>query len=281
MLGQDLVAHLATRHEVIPTRRHDVDITDSASVTRALDQARPESVIHAAAFTAVDECEARADLAFRVNADGTRNVALACKRLRIPMLYVSTDYVFDGEKAEPYVEDDEPNPLNVYGRSKLRGETNVMEVAGRFSIVRVSWLFGPLGRNFVRSIVEQGRSGRPLRVVSDQIGAPTYTADLASKLEEIVTRANSGIYHVTNQGYCSWFEFAQEILQQAGLERVPLSPIPTSALERPARRPKNSRLANVRLQGSGLGLLPPWRDALRRYFMRRAVSTLADGSQRL
>ena len=279
MLGQDLVAHLATRHEVIPTRRHDVDITDSASVTRALDQARPESVIHAAAFTAVDECEARAELAFRVNADGTRNLALACKRLRIPMLYISTDYVFDGKKPEPYVEDDEPNPLNVYGRSKLQGEINVMEVAERFSIVRVCWLFGPLGRNFVRSILEQGRSGRPLRVVSDQIGAPTYTVDLASKLEEMVIGASSGIYHVTNQGYCSWFEFAKEILRQADLERVPLSPIPASALERPARRPKNSRLANVRLQESGLGLLPSWQDVLRRYFMRQAVSAIADGSQ--
>jgi dTDP-4-dehydrorhamnose reductase len=269
MLGQDLVAHLATRHEVIPARRRDMDITDSASVLRAVEEVHPESVIHAAAFTAVDDCETRPDHAFRVNADGTRHLALACRHLRVPMLYISTDYVFDGEKPEPYVEDDEPHPLNVYGRSKLQGERNVMEMAGRFWIVRVSWLFGPLGKNFVRSIVEQGRSGRPLRVVSDQVGAPTYTADLALKLEEIVTKADSGIYHVTNQGYCSWFEFAQEILRQAGLEQVPLSPIPTSALDRPARRPKNSRLANVRLRELGLEFLPPWQDAVRRYISRQ------------
>jgi dTDP-4-dehydrorhamnose reductase len=191
------------------------------------------------------------------------------------MLYISTDYVFDGEKPEPYVETDTPNPLNVYGCSKLQGEQSVMDIAERFWIVRVSWLFGPLGKNFVRTILAQGRSGRALRVVNDQFGAPTYTGDLASKLEEIVTRADPGVYHVTNQGYCSWFEFAREILRQAGLTHITLTAIPSSALDRPARRPQNSRLANARLLASGLGLMPAWQDALRAYLARdAAVSTL-------
>jgi dTDP-4-dehydrorhamnose reductase len=270
MLGQDLGVHLRLRHSVVPLSRAEADITDSNQVTRAFEGARPDAVIHTAAFTAVDDCESHSELAFRVNAEGTRNVALACSQLRIPLLYLSTDYVFDGEKPEPYLETDQPNPLSVYGSSKLQGERNVLEVAERFWIVRISWLFGPLGKNFVKAILKQAEGGRPLRVVDDQVGGPTYTMDLAAKLEEIVTRAAYGIYHVTNQGYCSWFEFAQEILRQAGLDQVPVSPIATSALDRPARRPKNSRLATIRRGLSGTGALPSWQDALRRYLSHEA-----------
>jgi dTDP-4-dehydrorhamnose reductase len=268
MLGRDLTAQFSARHEVTPLPRSEVDITDPARVMRAIDEGRPDVVIHAAAFTGVDQCEIEPTVAFRVNADGTRHVALACKRLRIPMLYISTDYVFDGEKPDPYVESDAPNPINVYGKSKLEGERIVAELVERFWVVRASWLFGPLGRNFVKAVQSQAEAGRPLRVVSDQIGAPTYTTDLADKLEEVVTCAGPGVYHITNQGWCSWFAFAQEILVQAGLAKVPIAAIPTSALDRPARRPKNSRLANVRLEASSLGLLPPWQDALHRYFLR-------------
>jgi len=271
MLGQDLIAQLSVRHQVVPLPIDEVDITDSTAVMRALGQHRPDSVIHAAAFTAVDECERQAELAFRVNAEGTRHVALACGQFRIPLLYISTDYVFDGEKAGPYLEGDAPNPLSVYGKSKLEGERSVAELVAQHWIVRTSWLFGPLGRNFVSAILDQARSGRPLRVVSDQIGAPTYTVDLAEKLEEVVTRADPGVYHITNQGWCSWFEFAQEILAQKGLAKVPIAAIPTSALDRPARRPKNSRLANLQLETSGLGLLPPWQDAVHRYFLREGT----------
>jgi dTDP-4-dehydrorhamnose reductase len=269
MLGQDLVAHLGIRHQVIPLKRSEVDITDSARLLRAFQEHHPDVAIHAAAFTAVDECESHPEVAFQVNAEGTHNVALACQRLRTPLLYISTDYVFDGEKPEPYVENDPPNPLNVYGRSKLQGERSVLELLSRFWIVRISWLFGPLGKNFVRAILSQARNGSPLRVVNDQVGAPTYTSDVAAKLEEIVTRGVPGIYHATNQGTCSWFDFAREVLRQAGLQHVPISPVPTSVLDRPARRPKNSCLANVRLQESGLGFLPPWQDAVRRYFLRQ------------
>jgi dTDP-4-dehydrorhamnose reductase len=268
MLGRDLVSCLEPRHCILPMTRKEADITDPRLVDRACDEAEPDIVIHCAAFTAVDDCELQPELAFKVNAKGTQNVARACRRRGIPILYLSTDYVFDGEKPEPYVETDGPNPLNVYGQTKLSGEESVKDLVARFWIVRVSWLFGPWGRNFVRAILDQAHTGRPLRVVADQIGAPTYTMDLAEKIEAIFTRGEAGIYHVTNQGCCSWFEFANEILHQAGLDHITVSPIPSTALDRRARRPRNSRLANTRLEASGLGLLPTWKHAVSSYLSR-------------
>jgi dTDP-4-dehydrorhamnose reductase len=270
MLGRDLVAHLGARHQVVPADLPEVDITDLSLVQRTFHGAKLDAVIHTAAFTAVDDCERRPDLAFQVNAEGTRNVAVACLEASLPMLYLSTDYVFDGQKPTPYAEDDLPNPLNVYGRSKLQGERHVKELLQAAWIVRTSWLFGPLGKNFVRAILERAQQGESLRVVDDQVGAPTYTVDLAEKLEQIVMKGNPGIYHATNRGYCSWFEFAQEILRQAGLSHVPLSAISSSALDRLAPRPRNSRLAPTRLENEGLGLLPPWQDALTRYLLRES-----------
>ncbi|MGB7589648.1 MAG: dTDP-4-dehydrorhamnose reductase [Terriglobia bacterium] len=268
MLGRDLTAHLGARHQVVPADLPEVDITDLDLVQRTFDSTQPEVVIHTAAFTSVDDCEHQPDLAFQVNAEGTRNVAVACRQASLPMLYVSTDYVFDGQKPTPYGEDDRPNPLNVYGQSKLQGERHVTELLEAAWIVRTSWLFGPLGKNFVRTILQRAQQGESLRVVDDQVGAPTYTMDLAEKLEQIVVRGSPGIYHVTNRGYCSWFEFAQEILRQAALSRVRVFAIPTSASDRPAPRPRNSRLAHTRLESEGLGLLPAWQDALSRYLLR-------------
>jgi dTDP-4-dehydrorhamnose reductase len=268
MLGRDLTAHLGARHQVVHADLPQVDITNLDLLQRTFASAKPDVIVHTAAITAVDDCEHRPDLAFQVNALGTRNVAVACLEASLPMLYVSTDYVFDGQKPTPYGEDDTPNPLNVYGRSKLQGERYVTELLPSAWIVRTSWLFGPWGKNFVRTILQRAQQGESLRVVDDQVGAPTYTVDLAEKLEQIVMSGKSGIYHVTNLGYCSWFEFAQEILRQAGLSRVPLFAIPTSASGRPALRPRNSRLAHTRLESEGLGLLPPWQDALTRYFLR-------------
>ncbi len=269
MLGRDLTAQLESSHQVFPLTRADADISDGRQVAEAIDQHHPDIVIHAAAFTAVDECERQPEVAFRVNSEGTRNVALACRRVSVPMLYISTDYVFDGQKASPYLEGDEPNPLNVYGWSKLKGEKHLRESLERFWIVRTSWLYGPFGKNFVDTILAKARQGESLRVVNDQVGTPTYTLDLCVKLETIIVGGSPGIYHATNQGFCSWFEFAQEILRQAGLCHVSLSPIPTSASDRPARRPGNSCLANSELEQQGLGVLPPWQDALRRYLLRR------------
>ena len=273
MLGRDLSAHLRARHEVLAADLPEVDITDLGLVQRVFKSAKLDAVIHTAAFTAVDDCEHLPDLAFQVNAEGTRNLALACRDASLPMLYLSTDYVFDGRKPTPYTEDDLPNPLNVYGRSKLEGERHVSEILTAAWIVRTSWLFGPWGKNFVRTILQRAREGNSLRVVDDQFGAPTYTLDLAEKLEEIVMTGNPGVYHVTNRGYCSWFEFAREILRQAGLNHVPLLAIPTSASDRRALRPRNSRLAHSRLESEGLGLLPPWQDALARYLLREGRQT--------
>jgi len=278
MLGQDLVAELQSRHEVIPLKRGDADITDAPRITGAIERSRPDVVVHCAAFTAVDDCESQASLAFQVNCEGTRNVAAACRNAGAGMVYLSTDYVFDGKKPSPYIETDEPNPINVYGRSKLEGERRVNDVMGntqRAWIVRVSWLFGPLGKNFVRTILERARRGEPLRVVDDQVGAPTYTADAAAKIRLIVEKGAPGTYHVTNQGYCSWFGFAREILRQAAelvkMEPVPLTPMTSQELRRPARRPRNSRLENARLRSEELGFLPSWEDAVSRY-LRRAIA---------
>ena len=268
MLGRDLSALLCTRHEVLGADLPEVDITNLRIVREAMQGGGLDAVIHTAAFTAVDECERRPEVAFQVNAEGTRNVAIACREFSVPLCYISTDYVFDGRKPTPYVENDVPNPLNVYGASKLQGEKYVSELLPAAWIVRTSWLFGPLGKNFVRTILERARQGNPLRVVDDQFGAPTYTVDLAGKLEGIVMKGKPGIYHATNHGYCSWFEFTGEILRQAGLDHVPLAAIPTSDSDRPALRPRNSRLAHTRLENEGLGLLPPWQDALKRYLGR-------------
>jgi dTDP-4-dehydrorhamnose reductase len=270
MLGRDLTARLQTTHQLIGVDLPEVDITEQAAIENVIATGRPDAVIHTAAFTAVDECELKPALALRVNAEGTRHLALACRQARIPLLYVSTDYVFDGHKADAYVEGDSPNPINVYGRSKLAGERAVGDLLERFWIVRTSWLYGPHGKNFVKTILHLAQRGESLRVVNDQVGSPTYTVDLAAALEQILEKAGPGIYHVTNQGYCSWFEFAREVLRQAGLEQVELLPIPTSASDRPAARPRNSRLAGTRLAGEGLDLLPPWQDALCRYLAREA-----------
>ncbi|MGD0124558.1 MAG: dTDP-4-dehydrorhamnose reductase [Terriglobia bacterium] len=276
MLGRDLSALLGAHHEVIGVDLPEVDITNLRLVEGAIQGAGIDAVIHTAAFTAVDDCERRPEVAFQVNAEGTRNVAIACRDFSVRLLYISTDYVFDGRNPTPYAENDAPDPLNVYGASKLQGEKYAAELLSAAWIVRTSWLFGPLGKNFVRTILERARQGNSLRVVDDQFGAPTYTVDLAEKLEQIVTEGKPGIYHATNQGYCSWFEFAGEILRQAGLSHVPLAAIPTSSSDRPALRPRNSRLAHTRLESEGLGLLPPWQDALRRYLVRESQARPED-----
>ena len=267
MLGRDLVVHLETTHQIMGADLPEVDITDQTSIENVIETQRPDVVIHAAACTAVDECEQQPAVAFRVNAEGTRNVASVCRQARISLLYVSTDYVFDGEKTDAYVESDSPNPINIYGRSKLEGERYVSDLIDRFWIIRTSWLFGRQGRNFVKTILDMARRGESLRVVNDQVSSPTYTVDLVTALAQVLEKGSPGIYHVTNQGHCSWYEFAQEILRQAGLEDVALTPIPTSASGRPAPRPRNSCLANARLEEEGLALLPPWQEALRRYLL--------------
>jgi dTDP-4-dehydrorhamnose reductase len=268
MLGWDLCARLDRNHHVSPLTRADADIIDPPRIAELIRQASPDVVIHTAAFTAVDRCESKRDLAFRVNGTGTRNVTWVCKDLAIPLVYLSTDYVFDGEKNEPYLETDAPHPLSVYGESKLEGGRHVRTHLKSHWIVRTSWLFGPHGRNFVGTILDQAKRGAPLRVISDQIGSPTYPEDLAAGLEAVLQGGGTGIYHISNQDTCSRFDFSQEILRQAGFDPSQIIPIATSTSDRPARRPRNSRLAGTHLAAEGLPLLPSWQDAVHRYLVR-------------
>lgn len=265
MLARAIAEILAPRHQIIAAGHAEADITDAAAISRAIEAARPDVVLNPAGLTDVDACESQPALAMRANADGPANIAAACKKLRIPLMHFSTDYVFDGEKSSPYTEEDDPRPLSVYGKSKLEGERRVAQILDKFWIVRVCGVFGPYRRNFVSLVVELGRLGGPLRIVRDQRLAPTYTLDAAVAIEEILLRGGPGIYHVTNQGFTSRLDFTRGILREAGFPDVKVIPISEEETNRPARRPKNSQLENARLKREGIPLLPPWPDAVRRY----------------
>lgn len=246
-----------------------LDITDGEAVSRALSEIRPDAVIHCAAWTAVDaaEDEENRPKVHAVNVDGTRNIALACKALGASMLYISTDYVFNGQGSEPWQPDcKEYAPMNVYGQTKLEGELAVAETLENFFIVRIAWVFGLNGGNFIRTMLRLGETHDTLRVVNDQIGTPTYTLDLARLLADMIETRKYGYYHATNEGgYISWAEFAAEIFHQAGMSTqvVPVSTAEYGASK--AARPFNSRLDKRKLAENGFTPLPHWRDALIRY----------------
>jgi len=265
MLGSSLVPCLGSEHEVVGVDFNDFDISQEAAVQKAFGDLRPDFVFHLAAYTDVDGCEANPQMAKEVNAQGTRNVARACAEIGAVLLYVSTDYVFDGSLERPYREEDAPNPLSVYGQSKLGGEQHVQSLLPRHFLVRSSWLYGPHGKNFVATILKIAKEREEIRVVSDQRGSPTYTQHLALKLAQMLRVQAYGIYHVTGAGNCSWFEFAQAILKLGGLERVRVVPISTQESGRRARRPANSVLENRRLIESNLGVLPHWKEGLAQY----------------
>ena len=196
-------------------------------------------------------------MAAAVNADGTRRIAEGCRRAGAGLVYISTDFVFDGGQAIPYAETDTPGPLSVYGRSKLAGEQAVREVAPRWAIARTAWLYGVHGRNFVKTIVTKAAAGESLRVVDDQVGSPTYAGDLARALAQLMAEGLTGVFHLTNAGSCSWYEFTREILRQAGFGATPVAPITSHELNRPARRPAYSVLANTAWQAAGHPPLRP------------------------
>jgi len=250
--------------DAVPTgHRAQLDITDRSAVGAVMETFRPDVVIHGAAWTAVDACEADPDRAFAVNALGTRNVAEGARRQGAHLVYISTDYVFDGTSARPYLEWDTPHPLSVYGRSKWGGE---QEVGPGATIVRISWVSGAHGTNMVRTVLRLAADPGTLRFVDDQRGSPTFTADLAGALTVLATERLPGIFHVTNQGVTSWYEFAREVLAAAGDDPSRVEPITTADLDPPraAPRPANSVLDNAVLRLAGLPLLPDWRDALAR-----------------
>ena len=273
MLARAIADVLSPRHQIVAASHAEADITDERAMREILEAAQPDAVVNAAAFTDVDACETQQELAFRVNAEGPRNLASICRDSDIPLMHVSTDYVFDGEKADPYVEEDEPRPLSVYGRSKLEGEREVGKHLDRCWIVRVCGVFGPYRNNFVSLVAESGRKGQPLRIVKDQRLAPTYTLDAAMGIERILRRGPYGLYHLTNQGFTSRIEFTREILRKAGFDHVAVIPISSEETMRPARRPRNSQLENARLKREGIELLPLWEDAVRRYLGQLSVGT--------
>ncbi len=241
-----------------------LDITDKKAVSETLKQVQPDAVIHCAAWTAVDKAEDNRDLCLSVNAGGTRNIAEACREIGAKMLYISTDYVFPGMGDAFYRPEDPTGPLGVYGSTKLAGEQAVQEVLDRWFIVRISWVFGKNGNNFVKTMLRLAESRTELNVVCDQNGSPTYTEDLAPLLCDMAESDKYGIYHATNEGVCSWAEFAQEIFRLAG-KNVTVHPIPTSQYPTRAVRPLNSRMSKDKLEQMGFRRLPPWQDALNRY----------------
>jgi dTDP-4-dehydrorhamnose reductase len=276
-LATDLAKSLC-QEELIPLSHAQLDVVDAAQVKATVEATRPDVVINTAAFHRVDDCETEVGRAIAVNAHGVRNLALACQRTGAALLHLSTDYVFDGEKAQPYSEHDMPRPINVYGVSKLLGEVMIRHILDRYHIVRCSGLFGLAGAsgkggNFVRTMLRLAREERPIRVVHDQRFAPTYTADLADKIAWLITTANYGVWHITNAGEASWYDFAARIFELADL-RPDLSPTTTAAFGARARRPSYSVLDHGRLRALGLDDLPPWEDALSRYLEQIAVPSV-------
>lgn len=242
----------------------DFDLTDEQAVLNSFRLYHPDSVIHCAAYTAVDKAETEKELCRRVNVLGTANVAKACKEINAKMMYISTDYVFDGQGDIPFETDSPVAPVNYYGSTKAQGETEVTSRLEKYFIVRISWAFGLGGSNFVKTMLRLGKQQASVRVVGDQIGSPTYVNDLAPLLCSMIQTDRYGVYHATNEGSCSWHEFAAEIMKQANLQcRVEM--IPTNEYPTAAKRPYNSRLSKRSLDINGFDRLPHWRDALKRY----------------
>lgn len=264
-LGYDVVNELTGRGiEAVGVDIEEMDITDAASVNRVIAQAAPDAVIHCAAYTAVDAAEDNVELCRRVNVDGTQNIANICKKLDIPMIYISTDYVFGGEGERPWEPDDERTPLNVYGQTKYEGELAVQNTLEKYFIVRIAWVFGVNGKNFVRTMLNLAKTHDHITVVNDQFGSPTYTYDLARLLVDMVLTDKYGIYHATNEGICTWYEFACEIFRQAGV-KVEVEPVSAKQYQARAKRPSNSRMNKDKLEKNGFKRLPSWQDALGRY----------------
>ena len=264
-LGYDVVKELEKRGmEAVGVDIEEMDITDAASVDAVIKESAPDAVIHCAAYTAVDAAEDNVELCRKVNVDGPRNIAKVCKELDIKMIQISTDYVFEGLGDRPWEPEDAANPQSVYGLTKYEGEQAVMENLDKYFIVRIAWVFGINGKNFVKTMINLGRTRDKLTVVCDQFGSPTYTYDLAKLLVDMVQTDKYGIYHATNEGFCNWYEFACEIFKQAGIQ-VEVAPVTSDQYPTKAKRPFNSRMSKDKLEKSGFERLPDWKDALSRY----------------
>ncbi len=275
MLGRDLVKVLYStfrtdKHsnwEVLEWDIDEIDIREEKRTVTKIESFRPEIVINVAGYTDVDGCESNEEKAFAVNAEGMKHVALGALRCRAKVVYLSTDYIFDGKKREPYLEDDPPHPLSVYGRSKWKGEQYVRELVEDALIVRTQWLYGRNGNNFVTSILRQVREKKVFSIVNDQIGSPTYTVDLSEAISVLLQFDARGVFHVANSDLCTWYTFGQAILKLSGMERVKVIPISSKELGRPAVRPPYSVLHCQKLKQVTGMILRPWSEALKDFLL--------------
>lgn len=263
-LGKELSVHLQGREEfkVFAYSREELDVTSLEKASQVIQDIQPDVVIHSAAYTKVDQAEVEIDGAFLVNELGTRNVAVSAEKVGAKLVYISTDYVFDGKKGTPYTEFDLPNPLSVYGKSKLAGEEMVKSFSSRYFIIRTSWVYGQYGPNFVKTMLKLAQEREKLTVVHDQIGSPTYTADLTGFIKELMGTKLYGTYHATNTGICSWYEFAVAIFEEAGIE-INVIPCKTRDFPRPAPRPAYSVLDHMGIRLNGLQEFRHWREGLK------------------
>ena len=264
-LGFDVCKHFQARN--ISNKGvdlEDFDLTDQQGTFDAITTYAPDAIVHCAAYTAVDRAETNQEICQKVNVDGTRNVAMAAKHLNAKMIYISTDYVFNGQGTLPFEVNSTIDPQNVYGITKAQGEVVVRAILNKLFIVRISWVFGINGSNFIKTMLRLGADREVLNVVNDQVGSPTYTDDLASFLCDLLETERYGVYHATNEGYCSWYEFAKLIMAEANLP-CKINPIATKDYPTPAKRPLNSRLSKACLIENGFQQLPPWQDAVIRY----------------
>ena len=270
-LGRELQKRLQGT-DFLPTDVKEVDITDEAAVAAMIGSYKPDVVIHGAAWTQVDAAEEKVDLAYRVNAIGTQNIAMACCEVNAAMVYISTDYVFDGKLGRAYTEFDSPNPLSVYGKSKYAGEMLARQATDRLFTLRTAWLYGD-GPNFVRTMLKLGQEREELQVVDDQYGCPTSTVDLAEAVLRIIQTNRYGTYHAVNEGLTTWYGFAKKIFELAGNTKVKVAPVTTEQFVRPAPRPAYSPM-DTRLLRLALGWSPkPWEDALKEYLKDLMVSS--------
>lgn len=263
-LGQELITLNVSGLEFVGVDRQSMDITDAEQCDEVITRIAPDVIIHSAAYTAVDRLETEEEMAWKVNVEGAKNVALAAEAIGASFCYISTDYVFDGKGLKPYSEEDKTEPQTVYGKSKLAGEHSALEACSRTFIVRTSWLYSRYGNNFVSTMLRLAVQQTELKVVNDQTGSPTYTLDLAMLLVELVQTDRYGIYHASNAGSCTWYDFAQAIFEEAGLSnKIKVLPCLTEDFPRPAPRPAYSVLGNEALAIAGFKPLRHWREALR------------------
>ena len=268
-LGSDVVKELLKRgYSTLSPNRSELNLCSEDNIRNYILNSNCEAIVHCAAYTQVDKAEDEKDLCIKINATATKHIVKCAKILDIPMIYISTDYVFDGTKDGEYTENDETNPINIYGESKLAGEKYVQEILDKYYIVRTSWVFNINGKNFIETMLRLSKANNQLSIVNDQIGSPTYTRDLSRLLVDMLETNKYGLYHATNEGYCSWYEFANTIFKLANIN-IDIKAINSNEYASRAKRPMNSKLSKDKLIEYGFKPLPHWEDALKDYLIRR------------